>query len=155
MLAMANSFPPIEVLIPHRGTMLLLDRVVDFRDEMAIAEYTPRREAWYVDAAGDMPAWIGIELMAQTVAALVALSKQREGLPLKMGVLLGSRRYRASAACFASGRALRIRAEMRLRDPGGMGAYECAIESGGKALATAMLKVYEPDDFNLFVQGSL
>jgi predicted hotdog family 3-hydroxylacyl-ACP dehydratase len=150
----ASDFPPIEALIPHRGTMLLLDRVTDFADETASAEYTPLREAWYADPAGDMPAWIGIELMAQTVAALVALVKRRAGLPVKMGVLLGSRRYQATTASFAAGRALRIRAEMCLRDASGMAAYECAIEADGEALASATLKVYEPADFEQFVQGN-
>lgn len=149
------SFPPIEELIPHCGSMLLLDRVTGFEGGVAVAEYTPRSEAWYADESGNMPAWIGIEVMAQTVAAHVALTKRLEGLPLKMGVLLGTRAYRASATSFAAGGTLLIRVELVLRDPGGLGAYECAIDANGATLATAVLKVYEPENFELFVQGNL
>ena len=150
-----DRFPPIEALIPHRGTMLLLDRVIEFSDEMAIAEYAPRCDAWYADEAGNMPAWIGIELMAQTVAAHVALVKRQEGLSPKMGALLGARSYRSTTESFSTGATLRIRAGMVLRDSSGLGAYECAIEGNGNVLAMAVLKVYEPENFELLVQGSI
>jgi predicted hotdog family 3-hydroxylacyl-ACP dehydratase len=151
----ADKFPPVEALIPHRGTMLLLDRVIEFTDDLAAAEYAPSGVAWYADDAGNMPAWIGIELMAQTIAAHVALLKRREGLSPKMGALLGTRSYRSTIASFTAGRTLRIQALMVLRDSSGLGAYECAIDLDGEVLATAVLKVYEPEDFGLFVQGNM
>ncbi|MEI7429611.1 MAG: beta-hydroxyacyl-ACP dehydratase [Betaproteobacteria bacterium] len=150
-----DKFPPVEALLPHCGTMLLLDRVIEFNDDLAAAEYAPRGVAWYADDAGNMPAWIGIELMAQTIAAHVALLKRREGLSPKMGALLGTRSYRSSSANFPVGRTLRIQAVVVLRDSSGLGAYECAIELDGEVLATAVLKVYEPEDFGLFVQGNM
>jgi predicted hotdog family 3-hydroxylacyl-ACP dehydratase len=149
-----TDFPPIEELIPHRGTMLLLDRVIEFSDGRVLADYSPRPDAWYADACGNMPAWIGIELMAQAVAAHVALLRRRDGMAPKMGALLGTRAYRSSVNCFAAGGALRIRADLVLSDPSGLGAYACGIEAGGKPLATAVLKVYEPENFELFVQES-
>lgn len=151
-----QDYPAIEALIPHRGTMLLLDRVLEFAGETAVAEYTPGAggDAWYADETGAMPAWMGIELMAQTVAAHVALSKRQQGLPPKMGALLGTRRYESSVASFAAGDALRIRVRLLLRDASGLGAYDCAIERAGVTLATATLKVFEAEDFESFVEGS-
>jgi len=150
----ATVIPPIEELVPQRGTMLLLDRVTAFTAETASAEYTPRSGAWYADEAGNMPAWIGIELMAQTVAAHVALIKCDDGLPPRLGALLGTRRYHSAVPAFAAGVALRIEVAMAFRDASGLGAYECAIRLGAATLASATLKVYEPEDFNTFVQGS-
>ena len=149
-----QEYPAIEALIPHRGTMLLLDRVLEFGGETALAEYTPHRDAWFADETGAMPAWLGIELMAQTVAAHVALSKREQGLPPKMGVLLGTRRYESSVAGFGAGDSLHIRARLLLRDASGLGAYDCAIERAGMILATATLKVFEAEDFESFVEGS-
>ena len=143
----SDSLPPVEALIPHRGTMRLLDRVIGFEEKSAIAEFTPCSTAWYADAAGGMPAWIGIEAMAQTVAAHVAWSKRQQGLPLKSGVLLGTRRYRATCASFAAGAPLRVRVGAVLSDPSGIGAYDCAIENDEGVLAEAVLKDYEPEDF--------
>ena len=92
----AIPLPPIEDLLPHRGTMLLLDRMISCDAENACAEYCPVSNAWYSDKDGDMPAWIGIELMAQTIAAQTTLIKVAEGAPPKQGVLLGSRRYQSA-----------------------------------------------------------
>lgn len=150
-----GDLPPIEALIPHRGTMLLLDRVLAFSEETALAEYTPQSAAWYADDNGNMPAWIGIELMAQTIAAHVALLKRQQGMPPKMGALLGTRSYRSTAGSFAAGTALRIRVQSVLRDASGLGAYECSITLAATVVATAILKVYEPDDFGIFVQGRM
>lgn len=156
MNSLPDRFPPIETLIPHRGTMLLLDRVVDFAGDVAVAEYTPRRSAWYADPCGNMPAWIGIELMAQAVAVHVALTKSGQGASPKMGALLGARRYGASVASFAAGKALRIRVQLLFSDPGsGLGAYGSTIEQAGETLADSTLKVYEPENFELYMQGNL
>ncbi|MBS0545694.1 MAG: hotdog family protein [Proteobacteria bacterium] len=149
------TLPPVEALLPHRGTMLLIDRVLAFAGDTASAECTPRPDAWYADGAGAMPAWIGIELMAQTVAAHVGLRKRSEGVPPKQGALLGTRRYTSTEPAFAAGHALRIDSTMIYRDVSGLGAYDCRITCDGVEVATATLKVFEPDDFDAFVQGSL
>ena len=149
----APEFPLVEELLPHRGTMLLVDRVCDFSDDSALVEFTPRADGWYADESGAMSAWIGIELMAQAIAVHVALDKRRYGLPVKMGALLGTRSYRPSQPVFAADQPLLIRAKMLLRDESGMGAYACSIESAGQCLALATLKVYELEDFRRFVQG--
>lgn len=152
-MVVAETLPPIEELLPHRGTMLLLDRVTEFSGDTAVAEYAPRADAWYADDAGDMPGWIGIELMAQTVAAHVALAKRLVGLPVKMGALLGTRTYRTTSASFAAGRILQIRAREVFRDESGLAGYECSIACDGTPVAEAVLKVYEPEDFGQFMQG--
>lgn len=149
-----EAIPPIETLIPHRGTMRLLDRIVGFDSNAAVGECTPCADAWY--AEGDvpgMPAWIGLELMAQTIAAHVSLVKRRQGLPPKLGVLLGTRAYRAESAVFAAGQTLRIRVSCLISDATGLGAYDCVIEGEQGVLATAVLKVFEPEDASLLLQG--
>lgn len=137
--------------------MLLLDRIAEFSDRDLVAEYLPRSDAWYADGSGNMPGWIGIELMAQAIAAHVAMDKRRSGRPLKMGALLGARSYRISApanARFPAGQLLRIRVREAFHDESGLAAYECSIESGQTSVAASTLKVYEPDDFGLFLQGN-
>ena len=151
-MSKSASLPPIEDLIPHRGAMLLLDRVVYFDTENACTEYNPKPDAWYADRDGNMPAWIGIELMAQTVATHAGLLKCAVNAPPKQGVLLGTRRYSAAHPIFLAGKTLSIHSRVILSDPGGLGAYECVIKADGESLATATLKVFEPDDFQSFLQ---
>jgi len=148
------NLPPIEQILAHRGSMLLLDQLVSFSHESATAAYTPRPDAWYADEAGNMPGWIGLELMAQTVAAHVGLLKFEQKQPQKQGALLGTRRYVAHRPWVAAGTPLSIETTLVYRDSSGIGAYDCRLFSAETTLATATLTVYEPDDFQQFLQGA-
>ncbi|MFM0316022.1 hotdog family protein [Paraburkholderia nemoris] len=145
---------PIETIIPHRGTMLLIDAVSTFSEEAVSARATVHADAWYADVDGAMPAWIGIELMAQTIAAHVALLAMRGGGRARPGVLLGSRSYRALQPSFAGGAQLLIHATELLRSEEGHGAYECTIHHGDVCCAEAVIKVFQPRDFQSFIEGS-
>lgn len=147
--------PPIEDLLLHRENMLMLDSVIAFTCESSISEYTPRNNTWYVDTAGNMPAWAGIELMAQAIAAYVGLLKRSQNMPPKQGVLLGTRQYKATVPSFTANIKLQIHINMVYQDVSGLGAYDCMIQQNNKTLATATLKVFEPDNFETFIQGNI
>ncbi|MBB5420840.1 putative hotdog family 3-hydroxylacyl-ACP dehydratase [Paraburkholderia sp. JPY171] len=146
---------PIEAIIPHRGSMLLLDAVDTFDDTTlsAFANVDPR--AWYADTAGAMPAWVGIEVMAQAIAAHISLLAMRGGGEARPGVLLGSRSYQALQPAFRSGARLRVHVSELLRSDAGHGAYECTIDDGDARCAEAVVKVYQPPDFQSFIEGSV
>jgi predicted hotdog family 3-hydroxylacyl-ACP dehydratase len=157
MNAYLNGFPPIDALLPHRGTMQLLTRVLAYGEETLSAEARVDATAWYADADGAMPAWIGIELMAQAIAAHVALRSRLEGKPVQPGVLLGARRLDVAVQAFAPDTALCVEVRETIKVDGGHGAYDCAIRTSAPdspALATAIVKVYQPDNFEQFMQGS-
>jgi predicted hotdog family 3-hydroxylacyl-ACP dehydratase len=66
----ASQFPlySFESVVPHTGTMVLLDQI-EYWDETGLqASVTIRADAPFADVSG-VPAWVGIELMAQTIAA--------------------------------------------------------------------------------------
>lgn len=149
-----QAFPAPETLLMHSGDMLLLDRITAFDAECTMTTYRPQAQAWYADQDGNMPAWMGIELMAQTIAAHVGLLKQQQGLPPKQGVLLGTRRYHAHVPAFAADTLLEIKVSVAFRDDSGLGAYDCVINSATGVVAEATLKVYEPEDFQSFLQGN-
>jgi predicted hotdog family 3-hydroxylacyl-ACP dehydratase len=146
---------PIEAIIPHRGSMLLIDGVDTFADATLDAHARVDPHAWYADADGAMPAWIGIELMAQAIAAHVALLAMRGGGTARPGVLLGSRSYQALQPAFRSGARLRIHVSELLRGDEGHGAYECTIDDGEVRCAEAVIKVFQPSDFHSFIAGSV
>jgi predicted hotdog family 3-hydroxylacyl-ACP dehydratase len=146
---------PIEAIIPHRGSMLLLDAIDTFADTTLTAHAIVDPHAWYADAAGAMPAWIGIEVMAQAIAAHVALVAMRGGGHARPGVLLGSRSYQALQPAFRSGARLRVQVSELLRSDAGHGAYECTIDDGEVRCAEAVVKVFQPPDFQSFIEGSV
>lgn len=147
-----KTFPPITDLIPHRPPMLLLDAVHEFAPNRLRASYLISSERW-PDSSG-MPAYMGIELIAQAIAAHNCLNS-REKDPAagpSLGVLLGTRRYAAVSSHFAPGERLSIAIVEKLQDESGFGAFDGTIlSSSGIELANATVKVFRPPDFAAFI----
>ncbi|NLR76094.1 ApeP family dehydratase [Leeia aquatica] len=148
-----TSYPAIETVLGHRGDMLLVHAIEHVDATQACCTAKTDSAAWYASEAGDMPAWIGIELMAQTVGVHVGMLARMQGRPPRLGALLGTRKYTAMMACLPAGKGLRIQATQAFRDDTGVGAYDCRIElaDGGETVAEATLTVFEPDDFQAFL----
>lgn len=142
----AQSWPPITDFVPHRPPMLLLDALLDADAESLRASAQVRPGEWYSDDAGRMPAWVAIELMAQAIAAFAGTEARARGEPPKVGLLLGSRDYRATEPWFAPGEVLDIEVRALYREDNGVGAFECAVRRAGRPVVTATLTVFEPRD---------
>ncbi len=153
-MSAAPEFPAIDELLPHRGAMRLLDRVAGWDEDTVSVGCRVRAQQWYSEAGGHMPAWLGVELMAQAIVAHVSLIARRAGRPPKEGVLLGTRAFRASVPRFSVDAELLISARRMFVDTSGLGAYDCDILCGGDSVAHATLKVFEPADFRAFIGQS-
>lgn len=129
--------------VPHRSPMLLLDGIRSTSDTESHAWVKVDPKAWYADAQGAMPAWYGIELMAQTVAAYSGAVKRRQGLAPVKGYLLGARTYACTLPAFPAGSVLEIQGVYHYSDDSGLWAFDCTIFLQDTPVATAMLKVFE------------
>lgn len=147
----------IRPLVPHAGPMCLLDRVVAADAETLTAEVEIHEGSlFYSPAAQGVGSWVGIEYMAQAVAAHAGWLARRDGGQVKAGFLLGSRRYSTGSPLFANGQLLQVKVKMEMRGDNGLGAYACSIaDTGnpGQDLASATLTVFQPDDVNEFLRG--
>jgi len=149
------DFPDVRLLVPHAGSMVLLDRVISADAENLCAEVHIRPDSLFCAAEG-VGAWIGIEYMAQAIAAHAGYAARLRGEPVKIGFLLGSRRYDCSLSTFALQSVLRIHVLRVLQAESGLASFECRIEDlEGQILATATITVFEPADAKDFLKGSL
>ena len=146
MLRTGVRYPPADVL-PHRGSMLLLDVIRDYGDDWLVAEVRVRKDSGFATPAG-VPGWVGIEYMAQAVSAWSGIGQVQNGGKPSPGLLLGSRRYDVKRPVFAIGSHLRVRAQLVWRDADDLAAFECGIEEDGVPVAHAQLKVYRPRDLD-------
>jgi predicted hotdog family 3-hydroxylacyl-ACP dehydratase len=149
------TLPDIHSLVPHAGTMSLLDRLVAVDAETLEAEVAIGAGTLFCIGA-EVGAWVGVEYMAQAVAAHAGHGAHLRGEPVKIGFLLGTRRYDSSVSGFALGAVLRIHVQRALQGENGLGAYECRIEDAGSAavLASATITVFQPPDVDEFLQRS-
>jgi len=126
-----TTYPEVASLIPHRSSMALLERVVFADEETLHAEVLIGADCIFFDAVGHgVPAWLGIEYMAQAIAAFEGYWSLQRGEPVKVGLLLGSRRYESHCAQFAAGSVLRVEVHRVLQHENGLGAFDCRKRAG-------------------------
>lgn len=135
----------IATLLPHAGAMILLDAVIEIEGERIVCTRTVRAGGVFNDEAGHLPAWSGIELMAQSVAAWDGWQAHLTHEPVRPGLLVGTRHYHCNVDSFDLGSELRIEAVRHFHDDDGMAMFRCRIDAGN-ACAKAQLNVFSPRD---------
>ena len=140
---------PIADVVPHNGDMSLLERMIELDAERIVCTAVIREAGLFSEADGSFPAWAGVELMAQSIAAWSGAHALNEQKRVRLGFLLGTRHYECNVDSFPIGCTLRIEAERAFHDESGMGSFACRIEAPGIE-AQARLSVFSPPDADLF-----
>lgn len=145
----------LATLLPHRHDALLLDGITVVDARHLQARLAVRPETAFSDALGNLPAWVGPEIMAQAIAAFSGQRSMRErGRPAAIGLLLGIRSYACTVADFGAGEALLVDVSESSEDGEGRAVFDATITRDGAVVASARLTVYQPPD-DSFVHGEL
>jgi predicted hotdog family 3-hydroxylacyl-ACP dehydratase len=80
----------IKTIIPHRGKMLLLSRIIDYNTNGNLkAEYDITEDCLFYDPTlNGIPAFVGLELIAQSVSALSGIRDRELGKKPSIGFIL-------------------------------------------------------------------
>lgn len=138
-----SALPRIQDLVPHRAPALLLDRILEVSTTRCVALARVEAGAWYLQAGGSAPAWLGLEWMAQAASALSGYRHRLAGQAPRIGFLLGTRSYEALVLSFPLGAELEVEAEVLFLDENGASAFTCEVRHSGGTLARARLKAIE------------
>lgn len=136
-----SGFPDVRDVLPHAGRAVMLSRIV---------EHVEDRTVCLVEVGEDLvPVWIGLEYMAQCVAAHAGLRALARREPVKVGLFIGSRRVDFRAAGFRRGQRLLVSAT-RVWGEREFGAFACALRDEGRAqpLAEGTLTVALPESLD-------
>lgn len=143
----------IAELVPHSGKMSLLDTVLDYGDGWLLAEVHITPESTFADDRG-IPAWIGMEYMAQAIAAYAGLQGRLKGEKPTIGLLLGSRKYQCTTDYFSFGQTLLLTVNRELDADNGLSVCKCELK-GDNVEASANLNVFKPPNVDEFFQEAL
>ncbi len=139
------SYPAIASLVPHAASMLLLDRLCEATATTARCEVRVGETlALFLRDDGALPGWVGIELMAQTVAAWSGYQGHLRQEEPQIGLLLGARKYQCHLARLPAGSLLTIDCEQLLQD-GALASFQCYLRCDGELVAEARLSTIQPD----------
>lgn len=142
---------PARPLVPHEPPMLLVDRVLSQTGASILAEHVVQADGLFFQPGRGLPAYVGFEVMAQTVSAFDGLRRIASGGSPQLGFLLGCRKYAASVDWFSAGQVLRCQAAALL-DEGEMRSFDCRLmDAAGNVLASGVLSVYRPENPDLFL----
>ena len=140
-------------LVPHSGKMSLLDTIIDYGDGWLHAEVHITPESTFADDQG-VPAWIGMEYMAQAIAAYAGLQDRLKGEKPKIGLLLGSRKFQCTTDYFSFGQTLSVMVNLELDADNGLSVCKCVLK-GQNVEASANLNVFKPANADEFFQEAL
>ena len=145
---------PVEQLLPHAGDMVLLDRILDYGEDFAVSQVKVSPDSrFYESTLNGIHSSIGLEWMAQTIAAVAGIHALQDGKPVQVGFLLGSRRYAPSKPVFENQSEYVVRAKQLYHEDNGLGAFECTISEGDQLIAESKLNVFAPDNADQFLKG--
>jgi len=101
----------LQTIIPHKGKMLLLDRIIEYNDDHSIiAEYDITENCIFYDPAIDgVPAWAAFEFMAQAISALSGIRSRDKGEKPKIGFILSIPSMRMEIPFFKNGSLVKVR----------------------------------------------
>ena len=154
----------VSELVPHSATMSLLDEIVDSGEDWLKAKVVVSKDSLFVTEFG-VPSWIGIEYMAQTVAAYDGMRRKQEGLDTVIGFLIGIRKYHCNTPQFAIGSELIVTANLDFQSDNGLGSFQCRIDSEpqeGNTIrnnslpiveASASVNVFQPENVDEFLKN--
>jgi predicted hotdog family 3-hydroxylacyl-ACP dehydratase len=145
-------YPPLEQLLPHQPPMILIDRLLEATEQETVCEVTITPESMFLEAVG-VPAFVGLEYMAQSVAAHIGYQHYLAHEPITVGLLMGTRRLETACQCFALGQTLRIHVShvwgtLELRR------FRCTITAAltGIVLQHAELHIFKPNNVQSYLE---
>lgn len=146
--------------LPHDAPMVLLEEVLAVGEESAHCRVSVNKHGVlspFIDAAGNLPGWYALELMAQSIGVWSGWHRQQCGEEsISLGMVLGARELICAQGVFPAGAVLDIHITLLMQDAR-FGSFECVIQHGEARLATGRVNTFQPAEeelTTLFNQGS-
>lgn len=127
---MSETWPDIRDLVPHSGPMLLIARVLR-HDEHETVCAVDTSHVLFRDREGGVPSWLGLEYMAQCIAARGCLAGRLQKGTLQAGVLASARSLRFHCARFRAGQELEAAVRPISEGRGAMSSFACLLRESG------------------------
>ena len=134
-------------LVPHKGKMLLLDRVRDYdlKENSITTEIDiTRNNMFYEEELGGVPAWVAFEYMAQSVSALSGICGRTRGEKPKTGFIMSVNGFKADIPVFIQGETVVIIVQEKIRMDQAV-TYDGVAIIGDNVAVTAKLNTVEVD----------
>ncbi|MBE7636510.1 3-hydroxylacyl-ACP dehydratase [Sneathiella sp. P13V-1] len=141
---------PIGDILPHDMPMILLDRYVSSTETGLTAEVIITEDAPFFSEGNGVPAYIGVEYIAQAIAAFNGLKDLKNGTEVQPGFLLGSRKVELKCDHFPLDSRPVVKVETSFND-GEMAVFDGTVTLNDKIVVNGRINVYQPADPSLML----
>ena len=135
--------PPVAELLPHRGRMVLLDRLERLDENGCVAVAALRPTHPFADDQANVPAYVGLEYIVQAVAAFVGFPRWQQGFDPLVGLVLGTRSCHIRHSVLPGGQQLRV-AVRRVWLEAPLGVFDGEVSVQGETYVTGQVKAIQP-----------
>ena len=138
------SFPPFHELVPHEGPMVLLDEMVEWAPGSATCRLEIQSGTAF-ERDGGVDTVVSIEWMAQAVAACLGYEAFKGGEGVRVGMIVGCRRFELDRPRVLVGDSLRISVE-RIRGNELVSHFNCETWNAADRVAFALLTLFHAEE---------
>lgn len=133
----------VEDLIPHRGKMKLIDKIVDVNPtdrSLTSQVIVTDQDTFFDHSLGGVPAYVSFEYMAQSISALSAITDKRR-VP-KPGIILSVSKLSCTKDIFAESTEILIQVKESYA-VGELFTFDCIASVRGETIVSCTLMVME------------
>ena len=134
---------PVADFVLHSKPMLLPDRVTSLQADSAVCEWCVQEDNVFLVPGLGVPAYIGIEYMAQCIAVHGGACERANGFPPPRGLLLGTRHYRSKVPYFVQGETYQVQCRQLAASLDGMASFDCRILKEHEVIAEGRISVLQ------------
>lgn len=138
----------VSKLVPHKGKMLLLDRVTTYNlDEISIETQVDvsQESMFFNEECAGVPSYVSFEYMAQSISALSGIYGRSNNRPPKEGFIMSVSNCKLESPVFKKGETVSIKVKQTMRVDMAV-TFEGWAYVNGSLAASASLCTVEVDD---------
>ncbi|MGS0679930.1 ApeP family dehydratase [Shewanella sp. 125m-7] len=141
--------------IPHRQPMILIDQLLSHSHDSLLTQTNISATSPYFDSnLNGVPNYVGIEYMAQSIAALAGVEAHLRDDIIRVGFLLGSRKLKMHISQFELGQSYQTKVTRLYQEESGLAVFDCQILHNQAVVAEANVNVFQPQDAQAYIAES-
>lgn len=151
----------VSEVIPHRAPMILIDKLKHYAvDTLTTCTHISEHSAYFNSTLNGVPNYVGIEYMAQSIAALAGVEAKLKQDKIRVGFLLGSRKLNLHIPSFVLGKTYHTEVKRLYQEASGLAVFDCHIFIEATAtepkiiVASANVNVFQPQDTQAYIHNS-
>ncbi|GIU43973.1 thioester dehydrase [Shewanella sairae] len=138
--------------IPHRQPMILISQLLEHNHDSLLTQTNISATSPYFDSRlNGVPNYVGIEYMAQSIAALAGVEARLRDDIIRVGFLLGSRKLKMHINQFDLGQSYQTKVTRLYQEESGLAVFDCQILHNQKVVAEANVNVFQPQDTQAYI----